>query len=135
MSKRSDDDDDKTNKPWLVRDVPELTRRMVKGYAGMNHLTMAQAIQLLVSRGIAAGISVTHEPAYGVLRDMPDEVLAELVNRVTEEDERRRSMPLEDRLAEEAERLRSIGLGQVEPSGGDVDMKKMMAEFLRATEE
>jgi hypothetical protein len=106
MSKRSDDDD-KTNKPWLVRDVPELTRRMVKGYAGMNHLTMAQAIQLLVSRGIAAGISVTHEPAYGVLRDMP----------------------------EEAERLRSIGLGQVEPSGGDVDMKKMMAEFLRATEE
>jgi hypothetical protein len=121
--------------PWVVKGVPELTRRMVKGYAALNHLTMAQAIQLLVSRGLAAGITPTHDPALGVLRDMPEQVLAELVKRVAEETQRRNSMPPEDRLAEEAERLRSIGLGQVEPSVGDVDMNKMMAEFLRSTEE
>ena len=132
MSKQTGDE---ANKPWLIRDVPELTRRMVKGYAALNHLTMAQAIQLLVSRGIAAGITATHEPAFGVLRDMPDKMLAELVKRVVEEGQRRNSLSPEDRLAEEAQRLRSIGLEQAEPSGGDIDVKKLMAEFLRSTEE
>lgn len=121
--------------PWVVKGVPDLTRRMVKGYAALNHLTMAQAVQLLVSRGIAAGITATHDPALGVLRDMPDQVLAELVNRVAEETQRRNSMSMEDRLAEEAQRLRSIGLEQAEPSIGDIDVKKLMAEFLRRAEE
>jgi hypothetical protein len=124
---------DRSDKPWVVRDVPELTRQTVKVYAAMNHLTMAQAIQLLVSRGIAAGIRATNEPAYGVLRDMPDKVLAELVKRVAEETERRHSMPPQDRLAEETERLRSIGLGQVEPGAQDTDVKRLFAEFVRGT--
>lgn len=131
MADKSED----TNKPWMIRDVPELTRRTVKVYAAMNQLTIAQAIQLLVSRGIAAGITTTHDPALGVLRDMPDKMLAELVKRVAEEAQRRNSMSPEDRLAEEAQRLRSIGLEQADPSVGDIDVKKLMAEFLRSTEE
>jgi hypothetical protein len=119
--------------PWVVKGVPELTRRTVKGYAALHHLTMAQAVQLLVSRGLAVGIAPTNEPAFGVLRDMPNKLLAELVRRVAEETERRRAMPPEERLAEEAERQRA--LEQDHPSAGDVDVRKMMLEFLRETEE
>lgn len=121
--------------PWVVKGVPEFTRHTVKVYAAINRLTMGQTIQVLIARGIAAGIPATQEPAYGVLRDMPDKVLAELINRVAEEAERRRSMPLNDRMAEEVQRLRSIGLEQMEPSVQDIDVKKMFAEFLLGTEE
>lgn len=127
-------DDEKSDKPWVVRDVPALTRTLVKGYAGNHNLTMAQALQLLISRGIAAGITITHDPALGVLRDMPDKVLAELVRRVGEEIQRRNSLSPEERLAEEAERLRSLSLAQGAPSTDDVDVKKLMLGFLRETD-
>ncbi len=127
-----DIDDEKADKPWVVRDVPALTRRMVKGYAGTHQLTMAQALQLLVSRGVAAGITTTRDPALGVLRDMPNTVLAELVNRVAEELRRRNAQSPEERRAEEAERLRALTLAQGASNADDVDLKKLMAEFLRA---
>lgn len=121
--------------PWVVRDVPEFTRQQVRVYAVTHHMTMAQAIQLLVSRGVATGITQSSDPALGVVRDMPDKVLAELARRVVEETERRRSLPLEQKQAEEDERLRAVLLAQVEQSGGNTDIKKLMAEFLFPSEE
>jgi hypothetical protein len=42
---------DRSDKPWVVRDVPEDTRRQVKAYAAMHGLTMAQAIENLITAG------------------------------------------------------------------------------------
>lgn len=40
--------DDKANKPWVVRDVPEHTRRQVKLYAVEHDMTMARALEVMV---------------------------------------------------------------------------------------
>lgn len=39
---------DETGSPWVVRDVPEITRRRVRVFAAEHDLTMAQAITALV---------------------------------------------------------------------------------------
>jgi hypothetical protein len=104
---------------------------MVKGYAGSHQLTMGEALQLLVSRGVAAGITTSRDPALGVLRDMPDRVLAELVGRVRQELARRNALSPEERQAEEADRLRAIGAAIVGDSTQEVDLGKLMAEYLR----
>jgi hypothetical protein len=108
---------------------------MVKGYAALKDLTVAEALQLLISRGIAVGVMVPRDPALGVLRDMPDPVLAELVKRVAEETARRNALSTVDQQKEEAERLNSIGLGQPQLSAQDVELNKLMAEFLRGANE
>jgi len=37
-----------SDKPWVVRDVPERTRRQVKAFAAEQGITMGQAIEFLV---------------------------------------------------------------------------------------
>jgi hypothetical protein len=39
---------DKSDKPWVVRDVPEHTRREVKLYAVQHDMTMARALEAIV---------------------------------------------------------------------------------------
>lgn len=71
--------------PWVVKGVPEHIRRTVKSYAVNHDMTMADALQMLVLRGLAVGITTSRDPALGVLRDFPDKVLAAHVQRVVEE--------------------------------------------------
>jgi hypothetical protein len=44
---------EETTTPWVVRDVPEATRRKVRVYAAQHDLTIAQAVERLV--GLALG--------------------------------------------------------------------------------
>ncbi len=44
---------EETASPWVVRDVPEETRRKVRVYAAEHDLTMAQAIEALVNLALA----------------------------------------------------------------------------------
>ena len=67
---------DKKEKFWAVRDVPEHVRRTVKSYAVNHGMSMADALELLILRGMAVDITTARDPALGVLRDFPDTVLA-----------------------------------------------------------
>jgi hypothetical protein len=126
--------------PWVVKGVSDYTRQLVKMYAAANNMKMAEALQLLVSRGVAAGLRPTNNSAQGVLRDMPDEVFEQLIKRVAEETERRHSLSPEQQQAEEAGRLRSLRQSQptpsqAKPSDGDVDLQDLMRQFVRRGED
>lgn len=51
MTKQADDKPEDTNKPWMIRDVPEKTRRTVKLFAAAHDMMMAEALSVLVDRG------------------------------------------------------------------------------------
>ena len=46
------EDEEKPGKPWLVRDVPERTRRLVKKGATSYGVTVAEMLELLVDAGV-----------------------------------------------------------------------------------
>lgn len=46
-------------KPWVVREVPDRTRRIVKMYAAEHGMTMAQAVEALVDNARGPSWKVT----------------------------------------------------------------------------
>jgi hypothetical protein len=50
-------------KPWVVRDVPEDTRRKVRVYAAEHDLTIAQAVERLVETALTANPTNPTNPA------------------------------------------------------------------------
>lgn len=50
------------SKPWMIRDVPEKTRRDVKTYAARNGLTIAEALVELVNLGLGHADAATITP-------------------------------------------------------------------------
>lgn len=130
----ADKNEPRSDKPWVVRDVPEHVRRTVKSYAVSHGMTMADALELLILRGVAADITTARDPALGVLRDFPDKVLAAHVQRVLEEIERRNALSPKERALEEAERVRITKLAAADPNLADGDAHKLMAEYLHNIE-
>lgn len=57
------DENEKPEKPWVVRDVPEETRRDVKAYAAKQGVSMAEALEELVRRALEVqrGLAPTGE--------------------------------------------------------------------------
>lgn len=43
---------DETNKPWMIRDVPEYVRRKVKVYAVQHGITIAQALEQIINQTV-----------------------------------------------------------------------------------
>ncbi len=125
---------DKNEKFWAIRDVPEHVRRTVKSYAVNHDMTMADALELLILRGVAADITTARDPSLGVLHDFPDKVLAKHVQRVLAEIERRNAQSPEEHALEEAERVRIVKLAAADPNLADSDAHKLMAEYLRNIE-
>ena len=130
-----DKGDNRKEKFWAIRDVPEHVRRVVKSYAANHGLSMADALELLVLRGAAIGVSNARDPALGVLRDFPDKILAAHVQRVLDEITRRNALSPEERVREETERLRTIQVAAADPSVEAGDAYKLMAEYLRDIEQ
>ncbi len=56
-----DNRSDEAAKPWMIRDVPNETRKKVRLYAVENDLTMAQAVEAIVDSTVL-GVDVVAVP-------------------------------------------------------------------------
>jgi hypothetical protein len=62
--------DDKANKPWVIRDVPEHTRREVKAYAAQHGMTVAEALEYLVGLSLQLNMKANVVGADGQTRKL-----------------------------------------------------------------
>lgn len=71
--------------PWVVRDVPEDTRRKVRVYAAQHDLTMAQALERLLDRS-QPGASQAPDGIGEVVRTVPEYVWQDVQSYAAERD-------------------------------------------------
>jgi hypothetical protein len=74
--------------PWVVRDVPGQTRRLVKIFAAEQNLTMAQAIERLVNIALASLADTSSAAAFSEQTDAGLDRVLEAADRVAAIEER-----------------------------------------------